>query len=60
MISKFDQLYFKQHSAARSKCLTHLHYDYSQDTNRGPTRIFYPLVVDENGYDFFLHEGLGN
>ena len=51
------QLYFRQSSATRSRCLTQLHYAHSQVTNRGTNRILYLLVVDENGNELFPHEG---
>jgi len=54
------RLYFRQCSATRSRCLTQLHYANSQVTNRGPNRILYLLVVDENGNDLFPHEGWAN
>jgi hypothetical protein len=53
LLITFGQLYFKQSSATRSKCLSQLHYAHSQGTNRGPERVFYPLDVDENGYALF-------
>jgi hypothetical protein len=54
----FGQLYLKLSSAIRSKCLTQQHYAHSHVTNRGPTRtLFLMLVLDENGYDLFPHEG---
>ena len=42
----FGQLYFKQSSTTRIKCLKQLHYAHSQVTSRGHTRI-YLLVVDK-------------
>jgi hypothetical protein len=46
----FGRIYIKQSSANRRKCLPPLHYAHSQVTNRGQSKILYPLVVNEKGY----------
>jgi len=53
----FGQLRFKQSSASRSKYLPELLYALSQVTNRGPARVLYLLILDENGYEIFPREG---